>query len=191
MFPPKSPKSVYHNICGKKLIQTILKCPKKAFSNWFHIFNFTTADVWWSIDRRQFKTCLMVVIPISFQTSVTQCNGGRETDVICRQLMYSQTLPIGPTQIILRRSQLFVLCPSDCCLPRYWPYSSNNLPSQLATRSNKSEKETTPFLQFLTNSILDLSKSAFFRCNQTSTVWTTMYDQLLFTVMTLTAMVFN
>ena len=33
---------------------------------------------------------------------------------------------------------------------------------------------------------LDLSKSAFFRCNQTSTVWTTMYDQLLFTAMTLT-----
>ena len=29
-------------------------------------------------------------------------------------LMYSQALPIGPTQIILRRSTFVVLCPSDC-----------------------------------------------------------------------------
>ena len=73
---PKITQICVSQYMWKKIIQTILKCPKKAFSNWFHVFDFTTADVWWSIDRRQFKTCLIVVIPISFQTSVTQWRTG-------------------------------------------------------------------------------------------------------------------
>ena len=61
----------------------------------------------------------------SSQTSVevTQCGrevgrrGRQETDVIW-QLMYSQTLPIGPTRDHPQKvnlTSLFVLWPSDCC----------------------------------------------------------------------------
>ena len=59
----------------------------------------------------------------SSQTSVevTQCEreeeGRQETDVIW-QLMYSQTLPIGPTRDHPQKvnlTLLFVLWPSDCC----------------------------------------------------------------------------
>ena len=84
----------------------------------------------------------------SSQTSVevTQCEreeeGRQETDVIW-QLMYSQTLPIGPTRIILRRSTLphslsFGLQTAAAVpiLTLFIEQCDNK------ERSNKSEKET-------------------------------------------------
>ena len=189
LLPPKSPKSVYHNGYTKNYTN-YFEIPKN-YSNWFHTINFTAAEVWWSIDRRQFKkTCLFIFILLFFSPAAggplwpnaMQGDGRQETDVICRQLMYSQALPIGPTQIILRRSTcflLFVLCPSDRCLHIDLIHQTiQHLSCQQGATSLK--KKSLLFLQFFTNSISDLSKSAFCRCNQMSTVWTTMYDQLLF-----------
>ena len=72
------------------------------------------------------KTCLLIPLSLSPEAAARPLwrwpnargrRGRQETDVIW-QLMYSQTLPIGPTRDHPQKvnlTLLFVLWPSDCC----------------------------------------------------------------------------
>ena len=133
----------------QKITQTILKFQKII------AIGFTTAEVWWSIDRRQFKTCLFIFMLLFFSPAAggPLClwpnAGGSETRD--RRYMQAANVFAGPanrpnTDHPQKVNLLLTLCPlSFRPLSPYWPYSSNNPASQLPTRGNKSEKEITPF----------------------------------------------